>query len=324
MKTDRDLIKQLNKLTREYPYLEKFNEKKYYNPKGYVEHETVMFNLARVLTSYQLYNVEYFKKDFTHRTSAIILHQCHQQGFSSYWLKDDLFEAFNKTQTPSKLREFKKVVPCGVLFFPCKLKSPNGQFLKWICFYHREVGERILPLKINDFTLDIETVHQSTLSWFTVLDNGTQYVINRIIELVDNNFSYDTENLFIDNTITDEDKLQEIETEATFTQKVTDLLIQTLLYLQLKPDLIGEQLLPPAGTQSVIIAKKNSKLSPNILGKDYQVKRERTVKSADSVVSGRQSPIAHWRRGFYKWQPFGTRENPQHKLIWIEPVLVNR
>ena len=38
-----------------------------------------------------------------------------------------------------------------------------------------------------------------------------------------------------------------------------------------------------------------------------------------SVASGRK---AHWRRGHQRWQPFGSREEPEYKSIWIEPMVI--
>lgn len=64
---------------------------------------------------------------------------------------------------------------------------------------------------------------------------------------------------------------------------------------------------------------KKQKLSPYIIGQDYQVKAD---KEYDSAQAG-HSKVTHWRRGFYRWQPYGQKDKQQHKLIWIEPVLVN-
>jgi hypothetical protein len=57
-----------------------------------------------------------------------------------------------------------------------------------------------------------------------------------------------------------------------------------------------------------------------IVASSYQVK---TQTSGDKVGIGtRKSPMTHWRRGFYRWQPYGSREQAKYKLTWIEPVLV--
>lgn len=124
MPSDRGITKQINQMTRESPYYEKFNERRYYNPKGYVEYETVVFNLARLLTSYQIYDGSFFETDFTHKTSVIILNQAYQKGFSSYWLGEQLFEAFSLTHLPKTLLEIKRIIPSGILLFPPRLKNP--------------------------------------------------------------------------------------------------------------------------------------------------------------------------------------------------------
>ena len=59
--------------------------------------------------------------------------------------------------------------------------------------------------------------------------------------------------------------------------------------------------------------------SPNIIGKAYETKREKTV-------VGGTSPRMHWRRGHFRNQAYGPRrekvEDMPHKVIWIEPMLI--
>ncbi|GAL91555.1 MULTISPECIES: hypothetical protein [Microcystis] len=59
-------------------------------------------------------------------------------------------------------------------------------------------------------------------------------------------------------------------------------------------------------------------MTPHIIGRDYRIRSQ----SDPDVPTDRQYRT-HWRRGFYRWQPYGSRERPDRKLIWIEPVLVN-
>jgi hypothetical protein len=94
-----------------------------------------------------------------------------------------------------------------------------------------------------------------------------------------------------------------------------------LLYLQL-----NERELEPiltanrGGKSSSKSAAKKQKLNPTIIGSSYQVK---TQTSGEKVATGnRKSPTTHWRRGFYRWQPYGSRQQTKYKLTWIEPVLV--
>jgi hypothetical protein len=106
-----------------------------------------------------------------------------------------------------------------------------------------------------------------------------------------------------------------METEKEFTDKVTDLLVQTLLYLQQKSDFLES----PSQSLTKRGSSKKQKLTPYIIGRDYRVKSE---SNPDAPNTARQYRT-HWRRGFYRWQPYGSRELTEYKLIWIEPVLVN-
>lgn len=317
MPSDREITKQINQITRESPYYEKFNERRYHNPKGYVEYETVMFNLARLMTSYQFYDVSFFEQDFTHKASVITLNQAYKKGFASYWLGEQLFEAFCNSHLPKTILEIKQVVPLGVLLFPPRLKNPDGQYLKWLCFYHRRSGEKILPITLPNKTLEIATLSEDCLSWFTLLDDGTQYGVNRQLKIENHQLDDETEEIQINQLIQVYGKNIDTTTEQEFTNQVTELLIQTLLYLQLKQGQLVE-------AQSTNSLKKNiskkQKIAPFIIGQDYRVKSEPNYISSDSE---RKSPMTHWRRGFYRLQPYGSKTETKHKLIWIEPVLVN-
>jgi hypothetical protein len=66
---------------------------------------------------------------------------------------------------------------------------------------------------------------------------------------------------------------------------------------------------------------KNTKqlIEPIVLGADYKPKTI-TVGSAGGTHA---SPRTHWRMGHWRNQCCGSRDNPEHRPIWIEPVLVN-
>lgn len=66
------------------------------------------------------------------------------------------------------------------------------------------------------------------------------------------------------------------------------------------------------GTQSV---KLNM---PIMIGGSYRIKKEKSSGNGTHA-----SPVAHWRRGHWRQQPIGSKDNPGIKNIWIEPVLVN-
>lgn len=315
--TERHFIKKINQLTRKSPFYQRFNECRYSHVKGYIDHDDITFSMARSLTGYQFYDADLFETDFTHRNSLIILDRAYQKGFGSYWLSESLFDSFCNSQLPKTVGEIKQVIPCGVLLFPPKLKNPDGRSLKWICFYHRLADQTIPPIEIMNSQLEIGVADEDALSWFTVFEDSTQYGVHRHLK-VDENYQLnyqDEDEIFINQDLASKGLNTVMETEKEFTDKVTDLLVQTLLYLQHKSDFLAS----PSQSLTKRGSSKKQKLTPYIIGQDYRVKSEPNPDASNTAQPYR----THWRRGFYRWQPYGDREQPEYKLIWIEPVLVN-
>ncbi|MEA5536790.1 hypothetical protein [Crocosphaera sp. XPORK-15E] len=314
---EREMAKQINQLTRQSPFYDKFNQLRYKSPKGFIDYDTVTFESARLLTSYQFYEPSFFDQDFTHKNSLIILNQAYLMGFKPFWLDEKLFEAFNYTQLPKALREIKRITPTGLLFVPPKLTNPDGVPIKWIFFYHRLAAESVPTIELLNAKLDVLSQSADSLSWFTVLEDRTQYGVNRHLTITDDELIEESYDMHINTILQDDGKNIDTKSEKEFSDRVTILLLQTLLYLQLKPNQLTESINTDS-TRKKKISKKQ-KLSPYIIGEDYQVKAD---KQYDSAQTG-NSKMTHWRRGFYRWQPYGQKEQQQHKLIWIEPVLVN-
>lgn len=59
-------------------------------------------------------------------------------------------------------------------------------------------------------------------------------------------------------------------------------------------------------------------ITPRMIGADYKPK---TIRQESTGTHA--SPTTHWRSGHWRQQLIGKRETPDHKTIWIEPVLVN-
>ncbi len=57
--------------------------------------------------------------------------------------------------------------------------------------------------------------------------------------------------------------------------------------------------------------------TPNIVGRKYAVKRDPNAETGSHA-----SPRMHWRRGHFRQQAFGVGRT-EHKIIWLEPTLVN-
>lgn len=320
METDREMVKAINKMTRQSPYFKRFNQLRYKSPKGYWDYDTVIFQMARLLTSYQSCDGSFFEQDLSHRYSIITLNQADHLGFHPYWLSHSLFDAFNHSHLPKQLGEIKQVIPVGLLFFPPKLKNPDGQFLKWILFYHRLASEPLLPIQLSKTRLEVQTRLDDSLSWITVLDDGSQYGVNHSLKLKEHQLDFHLDQIYINENLVNYGGNIEIKSEREFSDKVTEILLQTLLYIQLQPTEENSVFSPHPFNDRSSKHQPKQRLTAKIIGENYQIKQERENQSSSTK---HDSPITHWRSGHWRYQPYGSRDNPQYKLKWIEPMLIN-
>lgn len=74
----------------------------------------------------------------------------------------------------------------------------------------------------------------------------------------------------------------------------------------------------PRGFGSAKNTNQKQIITPRMIGADYKPK---TIRQESTGTHA--SPTTHWRSGHWRQQLIGKKENPDHKTIWIEPVLVN-
>ena len=102
------------------------------------------------------------------------------------------------------------------------------------------------------------------------------------------------------------------EENRDFNERFPNLLFRILLAMQARPELISS---------SQFTGKRNKRnreiWTPNIIGKDYQIKRS----GPSQEGSGGWNVRMHWRRGHLRMQPHGPN-NSLRKTIWIEPMLI--
>lgn len=113
-----------------------------------------------------------------------------------------------------------------------------------------------------------------------------------------------------------------VEEDKKINEKMNALAIKLILAMAARPEFVEKgQCLRKAKAKHGRM--RDELWSPNIIGRKYRVKR------GDSEASG-ISHRMHWRRGHFRDTPFGPLESrpadkPEswHRLVWIEPVLVN-
>lgn len=321
---DKQLIKGLNKETKESSYFKKFNRRRYASPKGYLDADTINLVTARELYIYRnFYTVDRLSDNFTQANSFAILLDAYQQDYKTMYLDKTLLEAFIKTQPPADTTKLKKIVPTGLLILPPIIKFPdNSAPVKWIMFRHSQIGEAVTPIDLaqgGSFGTDINKYNY--LSWFTVLDDKlkTQYTKN--IRLSDNYRADPDYNNYIYDPIPNVSYLGEfLQTEAKVANLITDVLIQSLLYIQTNEDVVFTK---KSSSKPAVDSSKPSrqKLKPYVIGEGFKPAYLRADSHSESKGG---TKATHWRRGHYRWQPYGTKDNPQYKSIWIEPVLINQ
>ena len=107
------------------------------------------------------------------------------------------------------------------------------------------------------------------------------------------------------------------EEEMQLNRTLNHRLMKIMLALSAVPHMIEY------GAQQRPVRIKNDKVvklslwSPNIIGRNYRIKREAGYEPAGTHAS----PVMHWRKGHFRRQHHG-HNNELIKTIWIEPVLV--
>jgi hypothetical protein len=308
-------------------WYKEFTQVNYEFCKNYIQYEKAIERISLFSLYIGLMAANGFhllKRDSTAIHAAITIHQALCSGIRPLWLSPFLTQAFCQSTLPNKITSVKKICPVGILFFPKGyVKNPLGKSLTWVLFYHRVPDDPVKPFNLygstNIFTIDNRYPEQ--LFWFTDLNEGIGFYYSGCKSIsVENNqlIKDDGESIFVDldGTV---NKLG-ID-EQQFTSKVTDLIIQTLLYMQME-----KIVLPPLPNFEPLGFGRNSKtkykkIPPLIIGENYLIKTKREA-TGESRPHG--SPVTHWRSGHWRCQPCGSKDNRDYKTIWIEPMLINK
>jgi hypothetical protein len=233
-----------------------------------------------------------------------------------YWLKRDLLTAFLRTDLPELIYGMKQVIRHGLLMLPNQqeLISPDGEAVQWVQFSHflAEDFENTIEVSPNVQLDSKEKVDK--LRWATMLSSGIIYS-----NLIGLERGEDNKPISGDLTINDIFKVMEqntdVDTETQFIQKVDNLILQTLLFLQTRPDDVVAEIPESKGFSQ---SPGKQKLAPIWIGYRYQIQKERSP-LGESGQRQRQS-AGWWRRGHWRRVPIGKREENLRDWRWIEPT----
>ena len=105
--------------------------------------------------------------------------------------------------------------------------------------------------------------------------------------------------------------------DNVFNAKCFNLLCNILFLMDSRPEILIESTLERKGKEKK--GKKSDDLwTPQYIGYDYKSPSEKPP-SGDGTHA---SPRMHWRQGHWRNQPFGGKDAPQIKRIWIDTILV--
>ncbi|MEM7065117.1 MAG: hypothetical protein AAF572_18410 [Cyanobacteria bacterium P01_B01_bin.77] len=177
---------------------------------------------------------------------------CSQQA-SVYWLRPALAEALWNSDLPAQLPALEQVLPVGVLILPDVpwSRDPDGFRPRYVLVQHLMANEAVGRFPVGDEMVSPSVVSQDLLMWTMPLPTGGAYVKSSVLQ----GGWMDTETdsnewLESSNVIT--------EPEHDWSNRVTRLVYQSLLLLQLKPDWIDSP--APTATATTTSKRKPTKV----------------------------------------------------------------
>ena len=114
----------------------------------------------------------------------------------------------------------------------------------------------------------------------------------------------------------------DVSSEEDFIKLIDTLVLQTLLYMQVKPNSVSEQettLGFGTGKKGKDKKAENSFWKPIWIGKNYRIQSKKISGGAGTHAS----PKMPWRKGHWKRVSVGRREEDRREWRFIEPTLVN-
>ena len=283
--------------------------RRYRNPHGYLEWERCAAELSAVTdTLAQDFNALPWAPKILTALSAGF---CLDQG-PIYWLRESLAQALWHSDLPAQLPELKQSVKRSLILFPHAqwLADPDGFIPRYVIVQHLLKGEPLAPLFLRDLKIDLVGPPHDQIQWATPLPTGGAYAQSS--SLLGNELESKPNTIEPDSQTTD--------AEHQWLGRITQLIYQCLLLLQLKPDFIDESTVASStGKTKKKLTRKERLLDPRWLGTGFEI---RTTRNREPSSGTHASPMTHWRRGHWKRVAVGEGRK-ERKIVWIQPTLVN-
>jgi hypothetical protein len=297
------LKKIAQKKLRESIYYQQVSQVMYKSPPGYVDYNNPIEKLAKKLYMAQDFDNYPFNTENENRKKqeqhVKILRLEQIKVLRPYWVSPELTEAF-KSSTVPKLPHLNTNALTGLIFFPSNNNS----------FYCQE-------------TKQLRTVDWIYYSFDNFQGFGSLYASPIAGGLLISTDYLKTEKITNKNNANDNNSLDLIDTEQE-TNLVVSLFLQTMLYIEnYQPELLEFKPISKGFFQSKNSTKKLP-IKGLIVGENYRILTEKNNCSQDKQENSSSHLVRpHWRSGHWRNQPYGSKENPKYKTIWIQPVMIN-
>ncbi len=310
------------KLAKKSPWFDKL-KRSYPDVAGYESFSTVAQHLAFNLFSLdfcldrELLTPQNFLNDLAWSSTVLAAWTLAHNPFPVWWLDKDLFAAFEQSDIPNAIADLQLSVPFGILMLPQGIPNPDGEICNWVSFQHFFPGYQFPIMQFGLHTIVSVPVDCEKLRWATVLQNGTRYAST--VEFAGNHLVHGNFQTIGNKGTPDANR--DIDLEQDFLSRVEKIVIQTLLYLQIRPDDLAPPRKVSVSYKGQDFGQKANKdrLTPLIIGQQFQPQTERILRSGRGTHA---TPRTHWRRGHWRRVAFGEGRQ-QREWRWIQPVLVN-
>lgn len=303
MTTNLDLIKKSIQKTKTYKAISK--NINYQSVKGYSTTQNIAVNLASQVLIGEQYLSGNLSKELAHTAESIpakiLLYaakKVEKELTPCYWLASELAESLIETDIPDDWSGLKSFINKGVLLLPKNCLEYSGfgetESVDWLYF---EV--MIIPPELQSDDLPKKPV----ILWTSSSDRLSVFY-----------GSIDFEGNFLSETSFS-------QKDREIVDRVNKLLLNTMLVLNYKPELLDKQSSEFKGVGFGRAGKLPSNVprNPVWIGKIYTGIREHREQSNKLVRELRE----HYRRGHWARRRHGSREKWQYQWHWIEPTIVN-
>jgi hypothetical protein len=319
MTTNLDSIKKPIKKTKAYKAISK--NLNYRNCKGYPDTKNIAVNLAAQIAIAKQYLDGSLPKELAHTAESnptkVFLYaakKAEKELLPCYWLASELAESLKITDIPDDWTDLKPFIDRGFLLLPKNCIEYSGfgetESIDWLYFEVMTIPHGHLTLASAtrqpcppELRTD-NTPDEPVILWTSSSDRLS--VFYGTINLTDN---FDR-----DDSLSEKDK--------AIVERVNKLLLNTMLVLNYKPELLDKQ----KKSESKGIGFGNAgKLPSSVpknpvwIGRVYSQSREYS-KPSNKLI---RPPREHYRRGHWARRRHGTREKWQYQWHWIEPTVVN-